>query len=93
MLACWWVDDGINPHPVTHRSDLTERDTGLHHAEGPGIHPEKNHSAAGRRKAFDVLPVRGPGVAQRIIDMSDRGIELQSGQFGREPLCSLDQRL
>ena len=71
MFARGFSDGGINADPVAHGGHFTERHAGLRHAEGAGVHAEKNIFLLGAAGQLEVLLVRGPRVIERVVDVLD----------------------
>ncbi len=61
--------------PVADRRNFTERNPGLRHAEGTGIHSQKENPLGRRAEAPQVLFVRRPSVTQRVINVRNRRSE------------------
>ncbi len=82
MLLCRPSNGGINANPVANCGNFPEGNPCLRHAEGAGVHPEKNNFLFAGCRLTDVLLVRGPCILQRIIDVCYRVVKSQ-GAAGR----------
>ena len=67
----------VDAEPVPDQLDLAERDPGLHHAPGPGVHADQQHLGPFAAVAFEVGGVRFERVGQRIVHVRHRGREAQ----------------
>ena len=73
----WLVNPGVDAEPITNRGNLAKGHAGLNHAEGTGVHAEKHHALAGAGVPGEVELMRGPGVAERVVNAGDRRAKLQ----------------
>lgn len=78
------VDPLLDLEPVPDQSDLAEGDTGLCHAVGPGVHPEKDHAFRALCESPHVAPVAARRVLERVVDVADGRFEAQAVDLVRE---------
>lgn len=78
MLRRWWVDFRRDPQPVAYGGDLAEGDAGLHHAERPRVHAEKENTFATAAKFLKVRFVRCPCVIERVVNVRSGSREFQT---------------
>lgn len=91
MLANGLADGGFDSQPIPNSFNFTERHAGLNHAEWPGIHSQKNHALPAGSKFAQIRRVTGPGVIERIVNMSHRRGELQRSDFLAQALRRRDE--
>ena len=84
------VDLRTNPEPIAHGRDLSERNSGLRHAERAWIHSEKDHALRAIAVAAEIKFVRAPRVSERVVNMRDRQREFQFPDSSAEPLRGSD---
>src|SRR5262249_37442626 len=72
--------------------DLAERHAGLHHAERARIHSQQHYAFRRLSVPRNVLLVRRPRIAMRIVYVSNRLRELEAGQLRGHRLCSIKER-
>ena len=90
MLIGRVINCGFNSEPIAHSSDLSERDSGLHHAKRTGIRPEKDHPFGTVGITPQICFVRGPGVIERVINVRNRRRESELAHCPPEFLGGLD---
>jgi len=73
-------DGCFNTQPVSDRFNITERDTGLDHAPGSGIHPHKDDLLRRQAVTGEILIISRPGIYQWIVDMGNRWPETKGGK-------------
>lgn len=77
MFARRAIDLCLDAEPVADGRDFAEGDTGLRHAEGARVHPEKQDPFRIIPGAPQINLVATPGVTQRIVNVRDGRGELQ----------------
>ena len=87
------ADRGFDAEPVARGGDLAEGDAALHHAEGAGVHAQKNDALFARAVAAQILLVRRPGVVERVVDVADGRGEGERVDLGREAAGGVNQVL
>jgi len=90
MLIGRMTNFGFDPEPIAHSTDLPERDAGLDHAEGAGVHPKKDHAFGAVGVTLQVRFVRGPGVIEWVINVCNRRRERELAHHPLEILGGLD---
>ena len=78
-------------HPVTYGSDFSKRHARLRHAEGAGIHAEKNHPLRADASQALIGRVHIAGIDERIIHVRDGQRKPQARQRLRTVLGCLDK--
>ena len=78
MFRLWFCDWRADAHPITSRRDFSEWNPDLRHAERPWIHPKKDDTFLSIAETSKIFFVRRPCVRQRIIDMCDWRLELET---------------
>src|SRR5262245_36089010 len=91
MCGRRFADRALDPEPVAHRGNFTERNTGLHHAERSGIHAEKEHAFAAFAVSAQIFLMRGPGVIERIVNEGYGRRETQAADGVAETLGGLNE--
>src|SRR5688500_624753 len=96
MLARGAPDGPLDPQPVADHRHVAEGDTGLRHAERPGVHADEGDallSARGRRAPpLEVAAVGLPGVVERLVDVADRRPEAQRSERVAKAFGDGDER-
>jgi hypothetical protein len=72
MLVRRTTDLCFDAEPVAHGSDLAKRHAGLHHAEGAGIHADKQHALLIVGVTPQIRFMRRPGVTEGVVNVRDR---------------------
>ena len=70
VFAGGFADGGVDAEPIARGGDFAEGYTGLGHAEGTGVHAEKDNFLFVGGGEAEVLFVRGPRVVERIVNVS-----------------------
>ncbi len=85
------LDRFADAHPVFDGVDFAEGNSGLGHAPGARIHAHEDDALFGGGVAFEVGMVRFPSVAQRIVDVGDRGRKGERVDRVAEFFCGLGE--
>ena len=80
VFALGFADGFVDAHPVADGGDFAEGDAGLGHAKGAGVHADEDDAFLAAAKAAQVGLMRCPGVVERLIDVLDRGGEVERAQ-------------
>ncbi|MEY2466723.1 MAG: hypothetical protein QOD03_1244 [Verrucomicrobiota bacterium] len=88
MFPRGFANGFINAQPVAHSGNFSKRHAGLRHAEGTGIHAEKQNALLPLAVTPQIFFVRGPRVVERIINVGNRRGETEfangiAKMFGR----------
>src|SRR5450432_951785 len=85
------VDRCPNAQPAAHGRDLAKWNSGLCHAERPGIHSEEQDAFPAVSETFQINLVRLPCVFEWVVNVRDRRSELQPGHASSETSRCRDQ--
>jgi hypothetical protein len=91
VFPAGFADRLMNAHPVTNCGNLTERHTGLGHAEWTGIHAEEDNLPRARAEPPEITFMGCRGVFEGVVNVSDWLREAESTKSLAQLACGSNE--